>query len=376
MPSAKWEVASISPARLALLGFGGVGQALARRLPESELGLEVTSVTDTTGTIVDEEGLDLGDLLATKQETDAVVDAEGTVEDWSASQAAALAPADIVVQLTPSDLEAPEDGLSQITAALGAARSVVTAAKDALACCPEAIAAAREQAQGAHASEPADARSAAGGPWLCSSASVGGSTPVLELLDGAFAGDELVRITGVLNGSTTAILSQMEDGDPFGAAIDAAREAGLLEADAKADLAGHDAAAKAAILHQRAFGSNLRLEDVPTKGITELGPAACQEAGRRGFAVRLVARVDASGACVRPIDLPQDDPLVGDGPRAAVRLTFAQAGEIVLQGPGAGPDETAGAVLSDILALVEGPSSTQASSKAQAARDLASPPPA
>lgn len=321
---------------LALLGFGDVGQALAGQLVASETPFRVTSISDTRGTLVDEDGLALADVLQAEAEGESVVAGPGRREGWSSIEAARRAPADTVVQLTPSDLEDPRRGLEEITAALSAGREVVTAAKDALAC------------------RPGDLPVAPGASdRLRYSASVGGSTPVLELLDRAFAGDRLAHLTGVLNGSTTYVLSRLEEGVGFGQALDDAREAGLLEADPKADLLGLDAGAKAAILHQRAYGSQLSLGDVPIEGITDVGPEECRRAREQGMAIRLVARVDAQGARVRPVELPAASPLVGEGPRACVRLVLQGAGEIVLEGPGAGPRETAAAVLADVIALRE-----------------------
>lgn len=318
--------------RLAVLGFGDVGRALADRLADRD-ELQVTSVTDTGGTLVDADGLDLGQLAAAKAEAGTVAAGPGCSRDWDTREAARQAPADIVVQVTPTDLDAPERGLEEIRAAAQAGRDVVTASKDALACRPQAV---REATQGLA---------------LRFGAAVGASTPALALLDGGFAGDGLEHVSAVLNGSTTFVLSRMAEGAGFGQALDEAREAGLLEADPSADLDGHDAAAKAAILHQRAYGSTLSRQEVATEGITGIEPAVCRQARRRGMAIRLVARVDEAGAEVGPVQLPASSPLVLEGPSACFRFAFAGAGEITLAGPGAGPQPTAAAVLADVLAL-------------------------
>jgi homoserine dehydrogenase len=347
----------VSRLRVALLGFGDVGQALARQLLADAGPVTVTSVTDTTGTLVDPDGLDLAGVLEAKREAE-LASGPGRRRPWSSREAARRAPADAVVQLTPSDLGDPERGLAELRAALEAGRSVVTAAKDALACRPEAIARARSP-----------------GTQVRSSAAVGGSTPALELLDAGFGGDQLEHLAGVLNGSTTFVLSRMEQGDGFGQALDEAREAGLLEADPKTDLLGHDAAAKAAILHQRAYGSQLRFADVDVEGVAGIEPEACRQARRRGTAIRLLAHVDPEGARVAPVQLPAEDALALEGPRACLRLSFARAGEIELAGPGAGPRETAGAVLSDLHRLAQAPAEADPSPDRRA-EARARPPPA
>lgn len=335
--------------RLAVLGFGDVGQALARQVADED-ELSITSATDASGTVVDEDGLAAHELVAAKTEHGTVQAADGRTPDWDSRQAARRAPADVVVQLTPSDLADPTRGLAELQAGLDAGRDVATAAKDALACRPEAV------------------RDAADGGRVRCSAAVGASTPALEVLEAGFAGDRLEHASAVLNGSTTFVLARMGEGAGFGQALDEARQAGLLEADPEADLAGHDAAAKAAILHQRAYGSRLAWTDVATEGITDIDPEACRQAAQRGMAIRLVARIDADGARVAPVQLPASSPLVVDGARACLRLSLAGAGDVVLAGPGAGPEPTAAAVLSDVRRLADAEGSARTAPRAPAGR--------
>jgi homoserine dehydrogenase len=326
-------VAAIDAVRVALLGFGDVAQALAHRLAGGSPGVRITAAVDRGGAVVDPDGLAPTRLLEKKADAGTVAEAPGRTRDWTSLAAARRSPADVVVQLTPSDLDDPQRGADELVAALEAGRHAVTAAKDGLACRPQRVRSA-----------------AADGARLRCGAAVAASTPVLEVLGTAFEGDRLRHLQGVLNGSTTAILSRWEDGDGYGEALEAAREDGLLEADPAADLLGHDAAAKAAILHQEAYGSRLAYDAVEAEGVTDLDPSAVRARVDRGYATRLLARVDADGARVRPVTLPRSSPLVVDGPRAAVRLVLEEAGEVALAGPGAGPRETAGAVLDDVLA--------------------------
>lgn len=322
---------------VALLGVGQVGQALIGQLHAEPAGLRVVSATDTTGTVVDPGGLDLTALLAAKETHGSVLEAPGRVTGWTAAEAAARAPADVVVQLTPSDLTDPTQSLAEVRAALAAGRDVVTAAKAAPALAPARLAKAVASSRGR----------------LAKSATVAGSVPVLETLGSAFRGDRIERIEGVLNGSTTRVLSAMEAGSTREQALALAREEGLLEADPTHDLSGRDAGAKAALLHQAAYGSHLSLDDVSIHGIGGIDEAACQAASHRGLAIRLLARIDQEGARVRPVEVPLEGPLAVTGPRAVLRLVLEDAGSIVLEGPGAGPRETASAVRSDLLALTK-----------------------
>lgn len=322
--------------RVAILGLGQVGRALACHL-QDEAGLCVVSATDTTGTLVDPDGLDLETLVAAKETDGSVLRGPGQATPWTSVQAATRAPADVVVQLTPSDLTDPRQSLDEVQAALSADRDVVTAAKAAGALAPVELAESLAASQGR----------------LACSAAVAGSVPVLETLRGAFRGDRIERIEGVLNGSTTRVLSAMETGTSREQALSLAREEGLLEADPTHDLTGLDAGAKAALLHQAAYRSRLSLDEVNVDGIGSIDEAACREAKARGFAIRLLARVDPDGARVAPVEVPLEGPFAVTGPQVALRIVLEGAGSIVLEGPGAGPRETASAVRSDLLGLHE-----------------------
>lgn len=324
------------PTTVALAGLGDVGRALLERLTERQPPVRVVAACDTGGATVDADGLDPVDLLEAKRDHSSVREGPGRERGWDAEALAGRAPADVLVQLTPTDLGDPSGSLATIEAALASGKQVVTAAKDALACEPERIRA----LQRAH------------GGRVHHSAAVAGSVPILETLQAAFAGDRVRRVEGLLNGSTTYVLSRMADGDRREVALSQAREAGLLEADPTLDLSGRDAGAKAALLHQAVYGSTCSLAEVDVQGVATIDEAACRSARRSGFALRLLARVDEDGARVGPVEVPRESPFALDGPRACLRVVLAGAGSIVLEGPGAGPRETASAVLSDVLGAV------------------------
>lgn len=322
------------PIDVHLVGVGGVGRAFARRLAGHDGPVRLVGATDTSGTVLDPTGLDAGALVDAKDATGRVAGlAEARARGWSALEAARRVPADVLVQLTPTRLDDPGASADVIEAALASGKHVVTAAKDALACQPRRL----RRAQRRH------------GRAVLASGAVGASVPVLETIERAFKGDTVHRVEALLNGSTTYVLSSMEDGTPRERALARARAEGLLEADPSVDLSGRDAAAKAALLHQRLYGSTLALDEVDVDGIGRVDEAACRTAARQGFAIRLLARVDRSGARVGPVEVPQEGPFAIAGPSCCVRWVMEGAGEVTLSGPGAGPRETASAVLSDVL---------------------------
>lgn len=307
---------------LALVGFGPVGRAFAARLPA---GARLVAVADRSGVVADPGGLDAAALVEAK-----------TRDGSLGADAGALPPVDITIDALPTDLRTGEPSLGLALRALAQGSHVVTASKGALAL---------------HAPLVSEAAARAG-RVVRGSATVGAGTPVLELLSSAFGGDTLEGFDAVLNGSTTFVLSRLEEGASWDDALREARGRGYLEADPSLDLLGLDAAAKAVILANHAWGPRLRLADVDAQGIAGVTREEAMDARRNGFALRLVARATPDGrVAVGPAALPRDHALVAEGAQFAARLKFADAGVITLRGPGAGPRETAAALRSDVLAL-------------------------
>lgn len=321
--------------RVSLLGFGSVARELVRRLAERQASsprILVVAVCDRSGGRVDPDGLDLRGLLDLKATRGSV----GGDPALTPLRIAAEVDADVVVDLLPTDLRTGENARAVALAAFRARRHVVTAGKGGLAL---------------HAQEILGAAEAAGRRYVASGSVLGG-TPILELLSSAFHGDRLERFDAVLNGSTNFLLTLLEQGETWDAALAQARGKGILEADPSLDLLGFDAAAKAVILANHAWGTRLTLADVKTQGILGITAEEVREARAKGMAIRLVAHGSPSrGVAVAPVTLPRDHALVTEGTENAIRLSFAGAGTVSLRGPGAGGRETAHAVLSDLVSL-------------------------
>lgn len=182
-------------------------------------------------------------------------------------------------------------------------------------------------------------------------AAVAAGVPVVEPLAALAATDEVVRVGGVLNGTSNYVLWRAGTGEvSLDEAIREAQELGYAEADPTLDLDGSDAAAKLAILAQLAFGGSLRTSDVATTGVDVLDDRDIAAARAQGRVWRLVADVTAAGcATVEPRCLPADHPLARvTGADNAVLVEARLAGTITLAGPGAGGDATASAILRDL----------------------------
>jgi len=232
-----------------------------------------------------------------------------------------------------------EPARTLILAALAAGKPVVTANKALLAAAGAELFAAAE----------------AGGVDLLFEASVCGGIPLMRPLRESLAGDRILRVTGIVNGTTNYILTRMtEAGQSFADALAEAQALGFAEADPTADVEAHDAAAKAAIIASIAFGAEVTDSDVYREGITSITAADIEAARELGYVVKLLAvaeeRDGKVGARVHPAMVPVQHPLASV--REAFNAVFIEGeatGEVMLYGRGAGGFPTASAVLGDVI---------------------------
>lgn len=199
---------------------------------------------------------------------------------------------------------------------------------------------------------------AANGVDLYFEASVAGAIPLLRPLSESLAGDQVRRVLGIVNGTTNFILTKMdEQGADYADVLAEAQALGYAEADPTADVGGHDAAAKAAILASLAFHTRVTIDDVYVEGITSVTSADVKAARDMGFVIKLLAVAeqlpDDRGVVVRvhPAMVPRTHPLASV--REAFNAVFVEAqaaGQIMFYGRGAGGAPTASAVVGDIVA--------------------------
>ena len=314
------------PLRVALLGCGVVGSAVARLLTQhrDDLAARVGRPLDIAGIAVRRAGRDRSDLgldpgLFT-------TDAEEVVTR-----------ADVVVEV----IGGIEPARSLILSAMKHGASVVTANKALLAQDGPTLYAAAQDA----------------GVDLYYEAAVAGAIPLLRPLRESLAGDDVRRVLGIVNGTTNYVLDKMDTtGASFHDAIEQAQALGYAEADPTADVEGFDAAAKAAILASLAFHTRVSGADVHREGITEVTAADVAAAKEMDCVVKLLAICERTddGVSVRvhPAMIPRSHPLAGV--REAFNAVFVEAdaaGQLMFYGRGAGGAPTASAVLGDLVAV-------------------------
>ena len=201
------------------------------------------------------------------------------------------------------------------------------------------------------------AAAAAAGVQLRFEASVCAAIPVIKVLRESLVATKVHRVLGIVNGTTNFILTEMESGATFDAALAEAQRRGFAEADPSDDVSGADAAAKMAILATIAFGSRVALEDVDYRGLDEIPQGLPVAARELEMVVRLVGAAtlldDKVDVRVRPALVDLHHPLAAvDGAFNAVMLQGDAIREITLEGPGAGGIETASAVVADMVSII------------------------
>ena len=187
-------------------------------------------------------------------------------------------------------------------------------------------------------------------------ASVGGGIPIIRPLHKCLSANVVTRITGILNGTTNYILTKMEkDGIDFAGALAEAQALGYAEQDPTADVEGHDAARKIAILASITYGEFVDSETIYTEGISKITTADMDYAVRLGCKIKLVGvfqrREDGlADLIVAPMLLPADHPVaVADDVFNAIMVEGNALGEAMFYGRGAGKLPTASAVVADVI---------------------------
>lgn len=190
-------------------------------------------------------------------------------------------------------------------------------------------------------------------------ASVGGGIPIIRPLISSLTADDIYEVSGILNGTTNFILTKMsKEGLDFDTVLKEAQALGYAEKDPTADVEGHDASRKIAILTSLVFGKTANFEEVYTEGITKITDKDFMYANKLGMSIKIFGRMqkdkDNIYAMVSPVMIDENNPLYSvNGVMNAVLVRGNVLGEAMFYGPGAGKLPTASAVVSDIIDAVK-----------------------
>jgi len=191
------------------------------------------------------------------------------------------------------------------------------------------------------------------GVTIAYEAAVGGAIPIVRTIAESLAGEEILEVGGVLNGTTNFILSAMFEGETYDGALARAQQLGFAEADPTNDVEGVDAAHKLAILAQLAFRRALVTSEIPRTGITALSRDDVSLAKRLNYRLKLVACARADASLVTPAYVPLAHPFAQPaGPQNCIRVTGRNSGSLTFAGTGAGSAPTASSVIGDVVAVL------------------------
>lgn len=337
--------------RLALIGFGNVGREFARLLDRKrewllkEKGLDIEIIglaTKTKGSLLSSRALDLQHVL---EHLEAGKDLSGFGPEYTKMtplEMIAKTDADLMVELTPLNIDSGQPAIDHIKAAFEVGLDVVTANKGPI----------------AHAYRELRALARSRGAHFRFEGTVMDGTPIFNLVEKCLPGCEILGIDGILNSTSNFILAEMGSGKTMDAAIKVAQARGFTEADPALDIDGWDAAAKITALANVLMDARSNPQKVRREGIRGITQADLSKAGKEGKKLKQIAHATMEDGEVRlqvgPELIDAGHPFWSiDGTSSIVRLRTDLMGDLAISEIDPNVAQTAYAVLSDVLLIAE-----------------------
>ena len=340
--------------KIGLIGCGTVGQGLLEILEkkreylkeELDFEVKVVAINDKLkGSLLIPEGIDVEKILQLLEQGKKIDEyLEGKPNEARQMDPLEMlekCDADIIAELTYTDIKTAEPATSYIKKAFQTGKHVVTSNKG-----PAALNY-RELKKLAQENNL----------FFRIEGTVMSGTPVFSLFESGLAGNKIKEINGILNGTTNFILSQMEiENMDYEDALGLAQKLGYAEADPTADVEGYDALAKIIILSNVFLEGNIKPSDAKREGITSLSKQEILTAKQEGYRYKLIASTKKENGQIRagvsPQKLPLADPLAGVmGANNALTFDLDLLEKVTVQGPGAGKIETGYSILTDMLTI-------------------------
>lgn len=333
--------------RIAIIGFGTVGQGLAEILLSKKEFLqknhnytfEVVAISDFAyGNVYNSKGLDLEDCIKVAKSKKKF---SKDITKWDTTSLIRKCNADVVCELTYTDLTTGGPAINHCRVALETGKSVVTSNKG-----PAALYYSKLK-------KIADKNDV----YFKIEGTVVAGTPIINLTEGPLAGCEISKIRGILNGTTNYMLSEMEKGMDYNAVLKVAQDLGYAEADPTGDVEGYDARGKVVILANVVMGAKLEIKDVECQGITKITSKDIEKAKKENSRWKLIGSVEKTKdgnviGSVAPEMISLSHPLAGVmGATNALTFTTDLLGDVTIVGPGAGRQQTGFAILTDLLSI-------------------------
>ncbi|MEM1557124.1 MAG: homoserine dehydrogenase [Thermoproteota archaeon] len=331
--------------RILLIGFGNVGRAFLQLLEEERrkfrkrgIDPKVVGVVDKGGATISQDGVKTSRILEVKAEKGSVAySEEGGFPQMDALEAINIIQPDLTIEATSTSKGGSGPALKHIVKALENGSHVISANK----------------APFAYDYDTVMRVALSRGRLVKYSATVGGGLPVLKTLKTLTIGDVVESCRGILNATSNYILTLMEEGRSYNEALKLAQEMGIAETDPTMDVSGMDTAYKITIIANTIEGGH-SVNEVEITGIENIRFEDLRKASSSGYSIRLLGEFTEEGKLrVGPSKLKRGSMLDVSGTLNAVEFKMRRAGPVCLTGKGAGPFETAAAIIRDIFEIVE-----------------------
>lgn len=337
--------------RVAIIGFGNVGQEFARLLlskrdwllKKKGLDVEVLAIaTRSRGSLISKNAIDLGNVLERLKDG-------GTLTDFGPETTKEMpigiiqkCDADLMIELTTLNIENGKPAIEHIKAAIDCGMDVITANKGPIAFAYHEL---RDMARSR-------------GVHLRFEGTVMDGTPIFNLVEKTLPGCEILGLEGILNSTSNFVLDQMSGGRSMKEAVAEAQRKGIAEADPSLDIDGWDAAAKITALANVLMGADTTPRAVDRKGVGEITVADVEVANAQGKKIKLIASAEREDGKVKlkvmPLRIGSEHPFWSvDGTSSALTLKTDLMGDLTIFERGPGITQTAYAVFSDLLLTVE-----------------------
>jgi homoserine dehydrogenase len=332
--------------RLAITGMGNVGRRLLELIERKreiladrfDSQLVVSGICDSSGALLNSNGIELARAIAVKMEKKGVCMLPSGIAGMKAAEFMQRVTADILVELTPTNLVDGEPGLGAIRTAITKQMHVVSANKGPLALAYTEL---------ANLAKSKNVR-------LLFSATVTGGLPTLNIGTRDLCVASIKRVEGVLNGTTNHILTKMAEGQSYNNALKQAQEMGMAETDPSLDVDGWDAACKLVIIANAVLQHPTTLKDVAIEGISNVTKAQLDKAASENQIIKLIAMAEKGGSgyqfSVKPTLIPRTHRLASiSGSMMGVIYNTDINGDMFFLIDESDPYPTAAAVLRDIV---------------------------
>ena len=338
--------------KLAIIGFGNVGQGLAQILKDNKgfykdnfkCEFTIVAISDLyKGSLYNPNGLNISELLQTTSKGKSLEILNAPTKGWDALTTIEQSNADIVIELAYTDLKTGEPALSHMKASFASGKHFVTTNKGPVALHYKIL----KDLSKKYSLE------------VGIEGTVMSGTPSLVLGKDALMAANIQSIEGILNGTTNYMLMRMESGLDYNKALIEAQEKGYAEADPSGDVDGFDAAAKVVILANLLMNADLTLSDVVLTGMSSLSSEDINAAKLVNERWKVLGHVSKNtdgsyNAWVKPVQISNDHPLASvSGAMNAITYSTELMGDVTLIGAGAGRIETGYAVVEDIINITK-----------------------